>query len=105
MNQTQREIVEQFMRHLMSGSDVRSIISHAYMDDWCGNSFDFFVDTAQYDRDRYATTRIKAAIDRAVRHPDFRGKIVVDTYNYNTPRGGNSWKFSGIVKAGFSVKS
>ena len=94
MNQEQRNYVEQFLRELQSGKDPKSIIRCAYLNDWAGNDFDFFVDVDADDFDRYSTTKVKAAIERALRIYD---GIVVNMHEYNTPRGGNGWKFSGIV--------
>ena len=94
MNQKQRDYVEQFLQELQSGKDPQSIISSAYLDDWAWNEFDFFVFVDADDFDRYSTTKVKAAIERALLIYD---GIVVNMYEYNTPRGGNGWKFSGIV--------
>ena len=94
MNQKQRDYVEQFLRELQSGKDPRSIICCAYLNDWAGNNFDFVVEVDADDFDRYATTKVKAAIEGTLLK--YFG-IVVNMYNYNTPRGGNGWKFDGIV--------
>lgn len=98
MNQKQRDYVEQFLRELQSGKDPQSIISSAYLDDWAGNNFDFFVGVDAHDFDRYSTTKVKAAIKRMLM---LHHGIVVNMYEYNTPRGGNGWKFSGIVSTHF----
>ncbi len=94
MNQEQRDYVEQFLRELQSGKDPKSIIRCAYLNDWAGNDFDFFVEVNPFDNNRYATTRVKAAIERMLL---FYSDIFINMYEYNTPRTDNSWKFSGIV--------
>lgn len=99
MNQKQRDYVEQFLRELQSGKDPQSIISSAYLNDWVGNNFDFFVEVDADDFDRYSTTRVKAAIERLV--PFYYG-IVINMQEYNTPRGGNGWKFNGIISTRFA---
>jgi len=101
MNQKQRDYVEQFLRELQSGKDPRSIICCAYLNDWDGNNFDFFVEVNPSDNNRHATTRVKAAIERLLL--SYYG-IVVNMYNYNTPRGGNGWKFDAIVSTLYCVK-
>lgn len=90
MNQRRREYAHMFLQEL----EAHTIIANAYLNDWDSTSFDFFVEVKPYDRDRYTTTRIKATINRVQRY--FPG-IIVNMYNYNTPRGGNGWKFNAIV--------
>lgn len=99
MNQEQREYVEQFLSLLEQGDSTCSIVSHAHLDDWAGNNFDFFIGVDSADINRYTTTRLKALIDRVTQL--FPG-ILVNLAIYNTPRGGNGWKFSGIVSCHFS---